>query len=185
MADLVAQVKERCYEDCENLNFQTTPIPKILILSVVTCGLYFVIWFYHYWKTLKQKFGLKISPSWRSLFSGVTVFRLFPMLEIYFKRFGIKFNNPSLWATLFFMLCYLSNQLYFRLSLSNANSIIVEIINYFLTFLVTCIIIMFQSNINAINKQYFPNAEVNKWKVSNTIWTIVFVAITILGYMVE
>lgn len=185
MADLVAQVKERCYEDCENLNFQTTPISKILILSLVTCGFYLVIWFYHYWKTLKQKFGLKISPFWRSLFNGVTVFSLFSMLEIYFKRFRIEFNNHSLWSTLFFILCCFSNKLDLRLSLSNETSIILEITSYFLTFLLTCIIIMFQSNINAINKQYFPNAEVNKWKVSNTIWTIILIVITIMGYIVE
>lgn len=184
MADLVAQVKERCYEDCENLNFQTTPISKILILSIVTGGFYHIIWFYHYWKTLNQKFGLKISPFWRSLFSGITCFRLFPMLEIYSKRFRGTFNNATFCAILYFMLCWFSNKLDSKLALMDETSIILELVSLVLTLILTGIIISIQSNINSINREYYPNAEINKWKISNTVWTIICVVLTISYYVI-
>lgn len=45
------------------------PVWKFVLLSVITFGIYELIWFYRYWKLLKEEKSLKISPFWRTLFA--------------------------------------------------------------------------------------------------------------------
>jgi len=45
------------------------PIWKFALLSIITFGIYQLIWFYFNWKFLKEEDNLKISPFWRAWFS--------------------------------------------------------------------------------------------------------------------
>ncbi len=45
------------------------PVWKFILLSLSTLGIYELIWFYSYWKFLKEKEELEISPFWRAWFS--------------------------------------------------------------------------------------------------------------------
>ena len=183
MADFAYLMKNRLNENCEGLDFQTTPIWKIFVLSILTGGLYHIVYFYSLWKTIKVKFGFKNAPFWRALFSGITNFWLFPILGVYFERFNNKIKNASLLATFYFLICWVSN----RMAMSTWNSELInygiEVLDLFLTLVLTLIVVKFQSIINKINQENFPNAEVNGWKLSNTIWSIVFALLTILYFI--
>ena len=49
---------------------------KLLVMSLVTFGLYEIFWFYKNWQLFKAKTGSDISPFWR------TVFRVFFIYEL-------------------------------------------------------------------------------------------------------
>ena len=44
---------------------------KLLVMSLVTFGLYEVFWFYKNWQLFKAATVRDISPFWRTVFSGV------------------------------------------------------------------------------------------------------------------
>lgn len=43
------------------------PIWQLIILSILTCGLYDIYWFYRNWKHFKVHHKLNISPTWRTV----------------------------------------------------------------------------------------------------------------------
>lgn len=156
MSDLISMVKNKDI-DINELWFETTPIYKIVILSILTFGFYDIVLLYNYWKVFKKKFGYAISPSCRAIFCGIYCFSLFPKLDKYIKTFNIPSFSP-IWFAIFFL--FLS-ALY---RLPNPYSIL----NIF-TFIIFIII---QNRLNFINEQHFPNAKQNNWSLANTLWSI-------------
>lgn len=158
MSDLISMVKNKDI-DINELWFETTPIYKIVILSILTFGFYNIVLLYNYWKVFKKKFGYAISPSCRAIFCGIYCFSLFPKLDKYIKTFNIASFPPILLAIFFIFLNALSSQ-------PNPNPY--SILNIF-TFIIFIII---QNRLNFINEQHFPNAKQNNWSLANTLWAI-------------
>lgn len=156
MSDLISMVKNKNF-DINELWFETTPIYKIVILSILTFGFYDIVLLYNYWKVFNKKFGYAISPSCRAIFCGIYCFSLFPKLNKYIKTFNIPSFPPILLAIFFIFLSALYR-------LPNPYSIL----NSF-TFVIFIII---QNRLNFINEQHFPNAKQNNWSLANTLWTI-------------
>jgi len=48
--------------------FLRIPIARLIVLSILSCGIYEAYWIYEHWAHIKRKDGLKISPFWRGLF---------------------------------------------------------------------------------------------------------------------
>jgi hypothetical protein len=46
------------------------PLWKFALLSIVTAGIYELVWFYRQWKFLKTETGADISPFWRAFFGA-------------------------------------------------------------------------------------------------------------------
>jgi hypothetical protein len=61
--------------------FFATPTAKLAALSVVTFGLYEVIWAYQSWKSVRARTGKPIRPFWRALFAPLWMFILFDELN--------------------------------------------------------------------------------------------------------
>ena len=137
----------------KELYFETIPISKIVLLCILTCGLYEIVWFYKIWKRLDEKFGYKNTPILRAIFATITSFWLFPLLNRYVKKFNIKSFSPILLAILYLIspVC----------------------LSWFLNILTFIIIAIIQSKINKVNEQNFPEAPVNKWCKTNTFWSII------------
>ena len=95
MSDLISMVKNKNI-DINELWFETTPIYKIVILSILTFGFYNIVLLYNYWKVFKKKFGYAISPSCRAIFFAIYCFSLFPKLDKYIKTFNIASFPPIL-----------------------------------------------------------------------------------------
>lgn len=91
---LADQIRE---EKLENICFMTLPIWKLVVLSLITFGLYEIVWFYKYWKTIKDSNGEKISPFWRALFAGFSGFWLFPILENILKDITCRHFQVLQW----------------------------------------------------------------------------------------
>lgn len=45
--------------------FLRIPIARLVLLSILSCGIYEAYWVYEHWSHLKRREGLKISPFWR------------------------------------------------------------------------------------------------------------------------
>jgi hypothetical protein len=54
---------------------------KLIVLSLVTLGLYEIYWFYKNWKLIKSRTGLSIRPFWRALFAVFYCHSLFKSVQ--------------------------------------------------------------------------------------------------------
>jgi hypothetical protein len=48
--------------------FLRIPIARLIVLSILSCGIYEAYWIYEHWAHIKRRDGLKISPFWRATF---------------------------------------------------------------------------------------------------------------------
>jgi len=48
--------------------FLHIPISRLVVLSILSCGLYEVYWIYKNWRYLKERDNLNIKPFWRAIF---------------------------------------------------------------------------------------------------------------------
>lgn len=174
--------KEKLIEKDESFCFTTVPINKVIILSIATWGIYDIFMMYGWWKSLRNHFDLKISPFWRAFFGYFTNFKLFPLFEAYFKRFNIAFAG-LLFAILVLVINQISSKLNFYTLKYEKTVWGLEIISYILLFITTGITVYIQNNINKINKEHYPNAPKNKWKISNILWSIILILLTLLAYI--
>ena len=143
--------------DSSKLCFPSTPVWKIVYLSIISFGIYEIIYFYIMWKTLKNNFGYKVHAGARGLFACITNFWLFPILEKYFNAFGEKAFFGTLAAGLYFIVNFSSR-------LPDLYSLI--------SFGTIAFLVYIQIKINRINKNNFPDAPQNSWSTANTIWAI-------------
>ena len=185
-------VKREFAENDESLCFQSTPISKILVLSVLSGGIYDIILAYSWWKSLKLNFGYKIFPFWRGFFCVFTNFKLFPIFEKYTKIFNTKGEEIKgiALALLYFLMVYMSVKLEikaFRLELKNQLdpiiAITIDLFSLLFTLASALILVSVQKKINKTNEQYFPNSPKNPWKKSNIIWAVILAILTILGLL--
>ncbi len=178
-------VKKEYVENDSTLCFKTTPVAKVIILSLVTFGFYDVILAYNFWKTLKENFGYKVSPFWRAIFDVFTNFRLFPIFFKYFENFNVKIMSAGLLASIYLICTWIDNKISFKMMTLDKTNWILETVSWGLCVITTLIFAYFQNKINKINEQHYPDAPKNPWKVSNTIWTILFSILIILLYLPE
>lgn len=72
---------------------------KVLILSLVSFGLYGIWWIYKSWRFFKEKDGLDIMPAARAIFSIFFLYSLFENIQTYARSNGYKKSYSS--GTLF------------------------------------------------------------------------------------
>ena len=138
--------------------FQTTPLRKIIFLSIVTFGIYDIIWCYGLWKSLINKTNYKANPFLRSIFAGIMNFTLFPLINDYLKKHEREGFSSVIFASLYLFMIMLSKlpEPYFLLSI-----------------LAIFILVKIQKEINSVNKKFYPQEISNSWNVTNTIWAII------------
>ena len=175
---LIDIVKKNYRENDKSLCFKTTPIAKVIILSVITCEFYDIILTFNYWKTFKENLGYNVSPFWRGVFCVLTNFKLFPIFAKYFENFNIKLNSVSGIAAGYFLSSWLAGRI-LRVTRNN-ESVIMEICVWILYLISASIFAFIQNKINKINEMYYPNAPKNPWKVSNIIWILVCITFWLL-----
>lgn len=176
-------VKKEYIEGDQALVFVSTPIMKVILLSLATFGFYHVILVYSYWKQLKNNFGHKVSPFWRSVFIGFSNFALFSILKKYLNHFNQKVFNPTVLAIIFLFCNGANNKISFKTMLLNEINWTLEAISWVLLIVMTAILAVVQNKINAINELNFPLAPRNQWKTSNTVWFIICSLLLLLGYL--
>ena len=190
MADLRELVKKEYIENDKTLCFETTPISKIAILWIVSLGVYSIVIFYSYWKTFHKNFGHKLSPFWRAWFSPISGFMFFPLIEKYINKFESKLPQKGKILATLYLCCWLASYFFIMDNSISMHSgpnpgvgFFSRLCPYLWGIIALSPIIVIQRMINNINKNNFPEAPRNGWKLSNTIWTVIFVLndILILG----
>lgn len=176
-------VKKDYIENDNTLYFKTTSLKKVAILSIVTFGFYDIILAFNYWKSLKNNFGYKVSPFWRGIFLEFSNFELFQIFAKYFANFNIKLTYANILAILYLILTWIGNKIDFKVASLDTTNWTLEIISLIFTIITTLIFVLIQSKINKINEQFYPNAQKNPWKISNTIWLIICLGLWILAYL--
>lgn len=68
---------------------------KVLILSLVSFGLYGIWWIYKSWRFFKEKDGLDIMPAARAIFSIFFLYSLFENIQHYAKSNGYQKSYSS------------------------------------------------------------------------------------------
>lgn len=61
----------------ENTQYFSVAIPKFILMSVCTMGLYELYWFYKNWGHIKNKNNLEIMPFWRAFFAPLWAYSSF------------------------------------------------------------------------------------------------------------
>lgn len=170
-----------------NIYFMTLPIWKYIILNIITFGIYNIVWFYKYWKAVKDATQKRLSPFWRGFFGGLTCLSLFPTINEntqnilaqrpitnanqYSDKSEFLFNAQAFAWT--FFLTSIAPNLLSRLSkvaVEYANTF--SVLTYILSLVNMIIIIIIQIKINNLNKAYNLPAENNAWTLKNTLWTV-------------
>lgn len=146
-------------EDYKNLSFITFPIWKLILLTILTFGLYEIVWFYKYWKTIKETNAEQISPFWRAVFGGISAFWLFPILEKYIQNNNYHMFSGTGLAVIYLLLNMLGN-------VSNGICI--------LSIFSIIPIILIQTKINIINESNIHNAKQYHWSWKTTLGLIGF-----------
>ena len=147
-------------ENIENMCFPTIPIYKFATLSILTLGLYDLIWGYGLWKIVQKEFGYKnINPILRVIFMGITNFSLFDIMCKYFQKYNVETFPAVFYAIMYIIFNALTR-------LPNPY--------WLITILSTFYVYKIQDKINQVNKINFPNAPVNDWNYTNTIWATLF-----------
>ena len=163
------QLEEITTQECEadkTLCFMSMPIWKFVLLNVLTFGMYFIVWYYKYWRTVRDNYKIKINVIARTIFIIFTCHRLFRIINKHLQQFSMKIS--PFWLT---MTLIIGN------FLSRLDDGVFGWCIYLLIFVPS---LMIQTKINKINKDHFPQAEKNTW----TWKTTGFVALFWLAFLV-
>lgn len=89
----------------ENQIFFSVGIAKLLVLAVLTFGLYDLVWLYKNWKFIRDKRGRSVNPILRTMFAPLFVWQLFAELsETIVEEGGKRPILPAAVMAIFYIL---------------------------------------------------------------------------------
>jgi hypothetical protein len=86
------------------------PIAKFCFLSMVTFGIYTLMWYYRQFRRMKEKDNLDLSPFWRSFFAFFWIHGLFKAVESDAKFRGLHAGYNATAVTLSYIVLTLVNR---------------------------------------------------------------------------
>ena len=101
---------EEAKKTAENQIFFSVGIAKLLVLDVLTFGLYDLVWLYKNWKFIRDKRGRSVNPILRTIFAPLFVWQLFAELSETIVEEGGKrpLLPPSLLAIFYIVIIFIS-----------------------------------------------------------------------------
>ena len=79
--------------------YYTVSPARFILLSVLTLGIYQLIWFYYNWKICQENRNEGGSPFWKAFFGGFTSFSFFGKLRDEFALRDMRFGyNPAIFG---------------------------------------------------------------------------------------
>ncbi len=146
-------------------------ICRLVVMSILSCGLYEIYWIYKNWRYLNERDGLGIRPFWRGWFG---IFYCHSLLRTIHEDRELNHAekpdfSPVALATGWVVLVLVANMI------GRAPGVAAEIISFLIpSFL--CLIPV-QNYINSVNTKVSPNAPHSKWSVGQIICLTVGVLI--------
>lgn len=108
-----------------------------IILSILSFGIYELVWMYRNWKFFKEKEKIDISPFWRAWFAIFFIHSLFKKILEYAKKEGYKNHYSSAWRTFFWiillLISFIEHPIFFFLSMLTFLTILapLDAINFY------------------------------------------------------
>jgi hypothetical protein len=146
--------------------FLHIPVSRLIVMSILSCGLYEIYWIYKNWRYLKERDGMNIRPFWRGWFG---VFYCHSLLKtIHQDRELTQVEQPNFspggLATGWVVLVIVANMV------GRAPAAIASIISFVIpSFL--CFVPV-QNYINSVNAMKYPNGQHSKWSAGHTVCLI-------------
>ena len=160
--------KQECEAD-KTLCFMSMPIWKFVVLNILSLGMYYIVWYYKYWCTVRDNYKIKINPVFRTLFLIFTCHRLFTIINKHLKRFSLSISPLVLTIVLI---------------ISNFLARLDGTIGWIMLILVWVPSIIIQIKINKINKENHPQAENNVWTWKTTGFLVLYWFVLIVGTII-
>lgn len=146
------------------------PVWKFILLSVITFGIYELVWSYMNWRLLKDEKKLDISPFWRSFFAPLFTGSLAKQIKKYLEGK----NSPCDYSPTFIGISY------FILSISWKLSDPYWLIAFF-TFLPVLPLVKSMNTYWQKEEQNLPFAKFTWWQIILVILGIILVILLIGG----
>jgi hypothetical protein len=86
-------------------------VTTFVFLSMISFGVYEIVWFYRCWKFFKEKERLDIEPFWRAIFAIFFINSLFNKIQGYARQEGYRDEYSSGWRTFFWFIIKLMSRL--------------------------------------------------------------------------
>ncbi|MCL5037349.1 MAG: DUF4339 domain-containing protein [Chloroflexi bacterium] len=158
--------------------FLYIPISRLIILSIVSFGLYEAYWIYKNWRYIKERDGLKITPFWRGMFGVFFCHSLLHGIHDDKEANSIQVPDfsPGALATGWVVLVILSNVL-----VRFAEGALLLIGPFIPSFL--CLVPV-QKYINSITEKRIPGMPYYGWSAGHIVclvWGIIIWGLVILG----
>ncbi len=111
-------------------------VGKFIFYSIVSLGIYEIVWVYRNWKFFKEKEDLNISPFWRAIFAIFFINSLFKKMLKLSQEKNYKETYSSGWLTAFWFILALLSRLpdpYWLISISTFIPLLgpLNAINYY------------------------------------------------------
>jgi len=182
-------LKQSNYEEAEVQPLNSPPlflyisVWRLIILSVISFGVYQSYWIYKNWRYLKEREGLKIQPFWRGVFGILFCHRLLYRIHKDKAVNSIKKApfSPSLLATIWVFLTIISDLMYGQLTgMGGPGPAIYSSVVLILSSL--CFVPV-QNHVNSATKIEHPNEDFYTWSVGHWLCILLGFASWILLYM--
>lgn len=142
-----------------NALFFPIGIPKLIVLSIFTFGLYSFYWFYKNWKYVQSTTDEQINPVLKSIFYPVCAYFLFRRIRNYAKESGSNLSlHAGFWATIL-GLCYLIDMVPLGNLIPQWSLAVLGLLMFFLEF---AVLIPVQTVINQLNSRFAPTVDLNQ-----------------------
>ena len=188
--------------------YNTIPIWKVIVLLILSFGVYTIPWAYNLWKQGQKKYDKKISPFWRSIFISFTSFKLFPLINDYLmnppKKETENIDNniinryindseikpfpATCFAWIYLMFSWVANALNKMGSYSQSFTI-AELLALILNIIALIPIVIIQLKINATNYRYSIQAKNDTWTWKTTgfvaLWFLLVFIVTIITAIIS
>lgn len=148
-------------------------IPKLIVMSFGTLGLYPIYWFYWQWKAEQKRTGEELSPFWRTFFGVLWGFSLFRRLKALAELHGESVWWSSTWlAAAYLVLCLASR-------LPDPY--------WLIAFLGFVALLPVQASVNRLNARVAPelprNSTYSGWQVAMLVVGTIILILAIIGVL--
>jgi hypothetical protein len=157
--------------------FLYIPIARLIILSIVSFGLYEAYWIYKNWRYIKERDGLMIHPFWRGMFGVFFCHKLFERIHEDEQARAVQeptFSASGL-ATTWVVLIIAANLLSRAPAL--AASIVAAFIPSFLCF------VPVQRYINSVTEKLNPGQRYYGWSAGHIVCLVFGILIWVMAFV--
>ena len=150
------------------------PIIKLILMSIVSIGLYEVYWLYKNWRFIKERDEPDILPFWRGIFGIFFCYSLFKRIKKDTETNNIlkaefdAVGNASCWI-IFNILGHIIGRI--------SNDIISILIGFILMYITFIFFIPVQLYINRVNRLLVPKPNYSPWSLGHSVCLIIGIII--------